>query len=207
MPVTHFPSDIELKSERLTLRTFRREDLDAENDWPDFEELIYHHYNPPRDNTESKDHRYLQSLRLFDTKLSILDAGKLVGYVGLYDTDFAAGKSWMGIQFAANQRSRGYCKESLLILCKEFFGSWGMNVMRLEVAAFNLPGIRCYESVGWLASRQFWHPHAYQRHLDFEHDSRLSPIAHHFRRTEAGVEVDYVEMELNTVRFHEIHNG
>jgi RimJ/RimL family protein N-acetyltransferase len=206
MSVSQFPSEIELKSERLTLRTFRREDLDAENDWPDFEDLIYHHYNPPRDNSNSKDHRYLQSLRLFNTKLSIFDGENLVGYVGLYDTNFSSCESWMGIQFASNQRSRGYCKESLLCLCKEFFGKWEMNVMRLEVAAFNLPGVRCYESIGWLVTRQFWHPHAYQRHLDYENDSRLASITHHFRRVETGVEVDYLEMELSSHRFREIHN-
>lgn len=204
--MTQFPTDIELFSDRLVLRSIRREDLDAENDWPDFEELIYHHYNPPRDDAQSKDHRYLQSLRLFNAKLSIIDSGALVGYVGLYDTKYETGESWMGIQFASNHRNRGYCKETLHKLCHTYFGEWEMKMLKLEVAAFNLPGIRCYESIGWLVSKQFWHPHAYQRHLDFENDPRLSSLAHHFRRTETGVEVEYLEMELSRTRFHEIHS-
>lgn len=207
MQLNQFPHNIELHSERLVLRSFRREDLDAESAWPDFEELIYHHYNPPRDDAQSRDHRFLQAARLFNAKLSIFDSGTLVGYVGLYDTNFDTGESWMGIQFAANQRSRGYCKESLLCLCRTFFNEWQMQKMKLEVAAFNLPGIRCYESVGWLTSRQFWHPHAYQRHLDFEKDPRLSSIAHHFRRNDSGVEVDYLEMELGRDRFQAIHGN
>ncbi len=206
MSIAHFPLDVELCSERLTLRTFRREDLDAENQWPDFEDLIYHHYNPPRDDSHGKDHRYLQSLRLFNIKLSIFDGEDLVGYVGLYETNFETGESWMGIQFSANQRNRGYCKESLECVCNTYFGEWGMKSIRLEVAAFNHPGIRCYTSVGWQTTKQFWHPHSYQRHLDFENDERLDSLRHHFRRIDSNVEVDYLEMELNVIRYNEIHS-
>jgi hypothetical protein len=56
--------------------------------------------------------------------------------------------------------------------------------------------VRCYEHVGFVTSRQFWHPHAYQRTLDYEGDPRLAPIRKHFRRHDNQVEVEYLEMEL-----------
>jgi len=146
-------------------------------------------------------------LRLFDLKLSIFDGEDLVGYVGLYDSNFETGESWMGIQFAADRRHRGYCKETLRLLTGYFFDEAGMKTMLLEVAAFNLPGIHCYEAAGWVTSKKFWHPHAYQRHLDFEHEPALAPIAQHFRRTPEGVEVDYVEMVLTEPRFRELNAG
>ncbi len=195
-PVKAFPQDIELHSERLLLRPTRREDLDREDHWPDFDEPIYRHYNPPRDSVASKEYRWQQNLKRFDLKLAILAEGELVGYIGLFGTDFETGRSEMGIQFAANQRGMGYCKESLKRLCDEFFQVWGMGEMRLEVAIFNLPGVLCYERCGFQTVRIFWNQHAYQRHLDFENDPRLLPIKQHFRKTDEVVEVEYLYMTV-----------
>jgi len=189
-----YPEDVKLHSKRLTLRTFRRSDLDVEDSWPDFTEPIYRHYNPLRDDGYSKDRRYLEGLNIFDLKLAILEGGINVGYVGLYDSDARERSAWMGIQFAADQRSKGYCKESLTLLCDAFFHDWRMERMSLEVAIFNLMGVRCYERVGFRMVRQFWHHRAYQRRLDYERDERLAPIRQHFRKGAMGVEVEYLEM-------------
>jgi len=191
-----YPFPILLKSERLILRSFLREDLDAEDAWPSFDEPIFHQYNPPRDSPESKDRRYQAGHKVFDFKLAILDGSVNVGYLGLYQSDLTARSAWMGIAFAANQRGKGYCKEALAILRDAFFDEWAMERMLLEVAIFNLSGIHCYEATGFLTTKRFWHPHAYQRHLDFEHDPRLEAIKQHFRHGEHDVEVEYLEMEM-----------
>lgn len=189
-----YPESVALRSERLLLRTFRREDLDLEDLWPDFDEPVNRQYNPRRDGAEAKEKRFHDGLKVFDLKLAIFDGETHVGYVGLYQTSYDKREAWMGIQFAADKRGMGYCKEALTLLCEAFFHTWRMERMMLEVAMFNEGGIRCYERVGFVAIRRFWNPNAYQRRLDFENDPRLAPVKHYFRRGENGVEVEFLEM-------------
>jgi len=198
---TGYPSEVALRSERLVLRTFRREDLNVEDLWPNFDEPIYRHYTPPRDSPESKDRRFHEGQQVFDLKLAILDSDLNVGYVGLYQSDYTTREAWMGIQFAADQRGKGYCKESLYLLCDAFLNQWGMEKMLLEVAIFNVAGVKCYEAVGFRKTKQFWHPKAYQRRLDFDNDPRLGPIRQHFRRIDGRVEVEYLEMAMTRETF------
>jgi diamine N-acetyltransferase len=197
-----FPQDTVLKTERLLLRPTRREDLDLEDLWPDYEDPIHQHYNPWHDSVASKNDRWKYNDRLFDLKLAIEWNNELVGYIALFNSDLARGTAEMGIQFAENRRGMGFCKESLKKLCEKYFDEWGMHEMHLEVAIFNLIAIRCYEQCGFKRIKEFWNPHAYQRFLDFEHDLRLTPLRPHFRRVETRIEVKYLEMQLTRTEYY-----
>jgi len=101
----------------------------------------------------------------------------------------------------------GSAKEALNKLCEKYFGDWEMSEMHLEVAIFNLPGIRCYERCGFKRTEKFWNPRAYQRFLDFDHDPRLIPIRQYFRRNDHGVEVEYLKMQLIRSDYLKLQSG
>ena len=196
------PSRSILQSERLYMRPWYREDLDLEDEWPDFDNPIYRHYNPPRDPKERRDLRFKKIARLFDLKLSIFNNDELVGYIALFGTDMDKLDSEMGINFAANHCSKGYCKESLRKLCDEFFKHWEMKRMRLEVAVFNEFGIRCYKRCGFRETKRFWNPKAPQRLIYHEGSSEFAHVAKHFRRGREDYEVEFIEMAVTPEEYY-----
>lgn len=190
-----------IKSPRLLMRPWKREDLDLEDNWPDFVDPIYRHYNPPRDPKIARDQRYERWRPLFNLRLSIFDSEGLAGYIALYKTDMTLMQSDLGIQFAAHKISLGYCKESLRALCDCFFYDWGMKRMRLEVAAFNDYGIRCYMHSGFSEKIRYWHPNAPQRFCNFETNPRLADKKEFFRKDEKGVQVNFVGMAVTSEEY------
>jgi len=196
-----------LRTERLYMRPWTREDLDLEDAWHDFDDPIYRHYNPRRDPPDKRDIRFQKIAALFDLKLAIFDEDGLTGYIALFGTDHEKLDSEMGINFAAHRCGRGYCKESLTRLCDEFFLHWGMQRMRLEVAVFNEFGIRCYERCGFREVRRFWNPRAPQRLYYQEGDPEYAHVARHFRRGENGYEVEFMEMAVTKDEYKQkFHN-
>ena len=190
------PARTVMRTERLHMRPWHREDMDAEDDWHDFDNPIYRHYNPPHDTQPERDIRYRKIVGLFDQKLAISDRDGLVGYIALFGTDLDELDSEMGINFAAHRCNRGYCKESLRKLCDEYFHHWGMERMRLEVARFNEFGIRCYKACGFREVKRFWNPRAPQRLFFNEDNPQLAHVRQFFRRGPNGYEVEFLKMAV-----------
>jgi len=190
-----------LRTDRLHMRPWQREDMDVEDDWHDFDNPIYRHYNPPRDAQPERDVRYQKIVGLFDQKLAISDNDGLAGYIALFGTDLNELDSEMGINFAAHRCNRGYCKESLRGLCDEYFHHWGMERMRLEVARFNEFGIRCYKACGFREVKRFWNPRAPQRLFFNEDHPQLAHIRQFFRRVQTGYEVEFIEMAVTRFEY------
>lgn len=191
------PSRSIIRTQRLYMRPWKREDLDHEDLWPDFLNPVYRHYNPPRDDKEARDNRFKKIVGLFDLRLSIFDQDGLAGYIALFGTDMKQKISEVGINFAAHKITQGYGKESLRALCDAYFYRWGMDRMRLESSIFNKIGLRCYQSCGFGETKQWWNGRAVQRFFNYENNPRLASVKHHFRKGENGVEVEFVEMQVS----------
>lgn len=82
-----------------------------------------------------------------------LDENKLIGNCGLHNIDFKNRKAVFGIFIGdKNYWSQGYGTDATKTMLRFAFEELGLNLVELEVYAFNPRAIRCYEKAGFRRS-------------------------------------------------------
>ena len=146
---------LKLHTEKISLRALEPEDLDflykLEND-----ESIWEVSNTQTPYSKFVLKQYLNNAQkdIYEAKqlrLAICNKDhQLVGLVDLYDFDPKHRRAGVGIIISATKdRSKGYGKEAITMLCKYASSQLQLRQLYAVIAHDNLPSIRLFETLGF----------------------------------------------------------
>jgi len=150
---------------RVSIRRFRRSDLQERLLWPPYMDSFFTHLNYPLGTFIEREKwlfaRTVNAGRMYFAAED--ENGKLIGEMSLREIDAAEKGSRLGIHMASNKTDQGYGREALSALLIHYFGEMDYSVMYLDVAAFNFRALHLYESLHFEHLSPFW-----RRILDFD---------------------------------------
>ena len=142
-----------LKGERVGLRYPQKESIDSYLAWMnDLDILQYLLRVRPMGRAEEEEWFANLSKRPDDLVFEIvsLEQGVPIGVCGLHRISGSNRSAEIGISIGdKSQWSRGYGREAMGLLCGYGFDVLNLNRIGLNVYAYNVRGIRCYERVGF----------------------------------------------------------
>ncbi|NLW22617.1 MAG: GNAT family N-acetyltransferase [Tissierellia bacterium] len=142
---------MEIRGERITIRTLKLEDAYYMNYWGKHENPLLFDYNiPPLTKEEIGEWYHYKIQKDKNRYYGIFnEEDKLIGYLGIKRIRKLFRDSLLGIVLDPNHINKGYGTEAILTFLDFYFNEMGMNKMYLEVAQFNKRAIRCYEKCGF----------------------------------------------------------
>lgn len=192
-------SPCSLQSERVSIREWKLADTRMQQTWPLYTDPLNILWNIPRPTS------------LYSSFLSIIHPfigggkyvwavqntdQKLIGRISLREVEHWRLRARLGISMAAPYVGRGFGTEALRLFLDYFFGSFGYVTMRLDVAAFNVRAIRCYENLGFRHIAHEWRNAGDVPGIDILDDPSYDTMASCFRREPNKTWVKFLEMEL-----------
>ncbi len=142
---------------RVRIRPLRREDMEARQSWPPFDDPLGIVWDMPRCSWRENDRWFA---RLTDGRYHLAYGvedlrGRLIGMISLREILWGD-SARLGIAFASTHVGQGYGSESLRLFLDYFFRTLGFRRMLLDVAAANLRAVRCYDRLGFRRVRSYW---------------------------------------------------
>ena len=146
------------EGEYTVVREFERADVDRWMAWPRHRDPLFDSYNAPIMSLRQRETYYQQRAHSSDSKQFSVDdhAGELVGRVSIREIDWGLGAAVLGISFHPQRLGQGYGTDALWAFLTHYFGPLCMNVLFLDVAAFNHRATRVYEKCGFRKCGQRW---------------------------------------------------
>lgn len=143
---------------RVTLREFRRADVDQWLAWPRHTDPLFQLFNPPTMSNRQRDVYYASKRDAADVRQFAVDDrdGRLVGRMNLREIDWFARTAVLGVSFRPDSLGQGLGTEALMLLLAHFFERMEMSALFLDVAAHNLRARRCYERCGFRTIGEHW---------------------------------------------------
>lgn len=187
-----------IRTAQLCIRPLKRQDMDARQCWPPFNDPLQLIWDMPRFSRQENDRWFA---RLNDRRHYLAYAvddldGLLIGMLSLRDISWDS-SARLGIAFRSTHVGKGYGTEAMAQFLPYFFHTLGFQRMVLDVAAANLRAVRCYHKLGFHKVRSFWR--SLDGPLDFELLDRPEYAQFHpfFRQRWGRVETLYCDMELS----------
>jgi RimJ/RimL family protein N-acetyltransferase len=182
--------------ERVRLRPWQRRDTLAQELWPRYNEPFSSLWNIPRSTSFDPDGRQGWSVQRY--AWAIEDGyQRMIGRISLREIDAHESSARLGISLSQHYVSQGLGTEALAIFLDAFFGSLGYSRMYLDVAAFNLRAVRCYERLGFEYIESEWRSAGRDPSLRLLDDPRYKEYQAFFRRGRHETLVEFYEMTLS----------
>jgi len=186
---------------RVTVRKFRRSDLQDRLEWPPYTDALFTHLNCDLSNFIEREKwifaRIMNSGRMY---FAIEDEhGEFIGEISLRDIDADAKMGRLGIHLASNKLGRAYGREALSALLSYYFLTMKWNAVFLDVAAYNHRALRLYERLNFQYLPPFW-----RRIVADESvltDPACAGIRQLLRRGPSGIEGFHHDMSLTRERY------
>lgn len=126
--------------------------------WPRHKDPLFESYNPPvlsprqRDNyfRQYHDSPVLRQYSVYDLQ------EEFVGRISIREIDWRLCTAVLGISFHPERLSQGLGSDALEAFLGYYFGPLRMNVLYLDVAAFNHRARRVYEKLGFIGRGERW---------------------------------------------------
>jgi RimJ/RimL family protein N-acetyltransferase len=189
---------MELRSDRLYLRPWNRQDDRQADEWPPYGDPLDTLWNLPRQLSATSTQWYSS----FDSgsmrRAWAVDdhSGLLIGRISLREIDERQGVARLGITFGAPYVGRGLGTEALALFLDYYFTDLGFQTMLLVVAGPNQRAVRCYRRLGFQAVGSDWRDAGMlfdKRVLDKPSFANLRQF---FRNGQYGLWVQFFEMRL-----------
>lgn len=195
--------DVVIAGPRVRIRGFTRDDVDAWQAWPDYDETLIAGTSPRRLTAEQRTRWYEDIVeRQRQIPFAVDDeTGFLIGRLFLRNVQIREGSGVLGIDLHPDFLGRAYGTESLRIFLPHFFDVLEFRKMLLSVASYNERARRCYLSLGFLPIGSHWDA---QPGRDISRAPEYEPVKHLFRRTVLGLETLYEDMALERERWHQL---
>lgn len=152
------PARVLARGERTVVREFDRTDVDRWIEWPPHADPLFHTYNAPYLSTRQRDLYYQQRRTCPDGRQYAVDdlQGELVGRISLRDIDWPARCAVLGVSFRPGRLNQGLGTDGLRCFCRYYFNVLELQILLLDVAAFNERACRVYEKCGFRRTGQRW---------------------------------------------------
>lgn len=146
------------RGEVTVVREFERADVDRWMAWPRHRDPLFESYNAPMMTVRQRDLYYQERTHSPDSRQYSVDdlSGEFVGRISIREIDWRLGASVLGISFHPERLGKGYGTDALWAFLSFYFGPLNMNVLFLDVAAFNHRAYRVYEKCGFRRCGQRW---------------------------------------------------
>lgn len=153
-------AEVVARGERTIIRTLLRADVDHWLSWPRHADPLFETYNPPRLTARQRDMYYQQRRNSLDSRQFSVDDldGNFVGRISIRDIDSRLGAAVLGISFHPQRLNGGLGSDAMHAFLRYYFDEMHMNVLFLDVAAFNQRARRVYEKCGFRESGRRWGP-------------------------------------------------
>lgn len=188
------PDATVLHGSRVRLRPWLRSDTLLQELWPRYTDPFHSLWNIPRSpsSDESNGRRFDQRYTWAIDNLQ----HRLIGRISLREVDERHTSARLGISLAQPYVGQGLGTEALRVFLDYYFGPLGFDRMRLDVAAVNLRAVRCYQRLGFRYLESEWRNVGSDPALRLLDDPQYRAMLRHFRRSPAGTQVEFYEMEL-----------
>ena len=197
------PVGIVARGSKTIVRWFQREDVDKRQQWPKHTDPLYSHNDPRPMSARERDLWFLEHTMSASHRMFAIDdlRGNMIGWITLRCVDMDSGSSVLGIALDPTKMGMGYGTDALKAFLGYYFGTMGLRLLRLDVAAFNLRAMRCYEKCGFRYVGQHWKEHPASAFPPIFSDPRYKDVSRYFRQTLLGVEVLYRDMVIDRISF------
>ncbi len=193
--MSNYASERSISGERVRLRAWQRRDTLAQELWPRYTEPFNSLWNIPR------------SYKLDDFAFGGWSAqrfvwavddrnGRLIGRISLREVQNDHSSARLGISVGQLYVSQGLGTEALRLFLNHYFTNLGFAALRLDVAAFNLRAVRCYERLGFQYVESEWRSASNDPALRLLDDPRYNDLVPFFRRGRYETHVEFYEMML-----------
>jgi len=180
---------------RVTLRPWQRGDTLSHELWPRYSEPFSSLWNIPHMISYNdvvgrgwSSQRYVWAV--------VDSARRLIGRISLREVDPKQGSARLGISLAQPHVGQGLGSEAMALFLDHYFGPLGFAQLNLDVAAFNLRAVRCYERLGFTYRASEWRSAGNDPALRLLDDPRYSDLAQFFRRDRHTTLIEFYEMVL-----------
>lgn len=146
------------RGSHTVVREFERADVDRWMAWPRHRDPLFDSYNAPMMSVRQRDLYYQERTHSPDSRQYSVDdlSGEFIGRISIREIDWRLGASVLGISFHPQRLGKGYGTDALWSFLTFYFGPLNMNVLFLDVAAFNRRAYRVYEKCGFARCGQRW---------------------------------------------------
>lgn len=183
-------------AERVHLRPWQRRDTLAQELWPRYTEPFSSLWNIPRTTFYEPETRQSWSAQRY--AWAIEDGyQRMIGRISLREIDMRQSSARLGISLSQHYVGQGLGTEALAAFLDAFFGSLGYSRMYLDVAAFNIRAVRCYERLGFEYLESEWRSAGRDPSLRLLDDARYNDHLAFFRRGRYETLVEFYEMTLS----------
>jgi RimJ/RimL family protein N-acetyltransferase len=184
-----------IHGERVRLRPWQRRDTLAQELWPRYTDPFSTLWNIPRINSFDDEIHSSWSAQRY--AWAIEDTyQRMIGRISLREIDVRQCSARLGISLSQHYLSQGLGTEALAIFLDYFFGSLGYATMFLDVAAFNVRAVRCYERLRFEYVESEWRGAGRDPSLRLLDDPRYKDYLSYFRRGRFETLVEFYEMVL-----------
>lgn len=189
---------LDMQSTRVLIRPWEHHDDGIERTWPPYSDPFSAFWNIPRNRTLIEGiFSFSFGFGTYRWVWAIEDSnGTLIGRISLRDIKYYAQQARLGISLAEPYTSKGIGTEALSLFLDHFFGPLRFTTMRLDVAAFNLRAIRCYERLGFQHVGSEWRKTTPDPCLLLLDDPAYHHLLPFFRHERYTMWVQFLEMEL-----------
>jgi diamine N-acetyltransferase len=181
--------------ERVRLRSWQRRDTLAQELWPRYTEPFNSLWNIPRSHGFDDFTFGGWSAQRFVWAVDDR-TDRLIGRISLREVQNDRSSARLGISIAQSYVSQGLGTEALRLFIDYYFRTLTFAVMRLDVAAFNLRAVRCYERLGFQYVESEWRSAGSDPAIRLLDDPRYSDLVPFFRRGRYETHVEFYEMIL-----------
>ncbi|MBV9354896.1 MAG: GNAT family N-acetyltransferase [Chloroflexi bacterium] len=180
---------------RIRIRPFTRDDVDAWQEWADYDDPLLVGTSPRRMGPDQRGRWFDDVLqRQRQIPFAVDDEhGEMIGRLFLRHVRRDERSAVLGIDLRPDRLSQRYGTEALGGFLEYFFGEMGFDRMLLSVAAHNQRARRCYESLGFRTIGSHWDSHSGP---DVARSPRYAQVKGMFRRGLLGVEALFYDMAL-----------
>jgi RimJ/RimL family protein N-acetyltransferase len=181
----------------VVLRSWQSRDDGAQRSWPRYTDPLNALWNIPRSPGLSGNMFFPGNALGFSRRVWAVDYdGVLIGRISLREIDQQSHRARLGISLSASYVGHGLGTETLGLFLDLFFGPLDFQKMVLDVAAFNVRAVRCYQRLGFHIVSDEWRKSSYDSALRTLDDAANAELRRHFRRERFGTWVQFYEMEL-----------
>ena len=181
---------------RARVRPFSRVDVDAWQDWPDYEEQLLVGTSPRRMSPDQRS-RWFDDITQRQRQIPFAvedETGHMIGRIFLRHVRHEEHSAVLGIDLRPASVGQGYGTEALGAFLYHYFDNMGFERMLLSVAAHNVRARRCYESLGFNTVGTHWDAHIGP---DVVNKDEFASVRHLFRRGPLGLESLFYDMRLD----------
>lgn len=182
--------------ERVRLRPWQRRDTLSQELWPRYTDPFSSLWNIPRTTFFTDDLRVGWSSQRYVWAVED-ELQRLIGRISLREIDLGASSARLGISLSQHFVSQGLGSEALRLFLEAYFGPLGYTTMYLDVAAFNIRAVRCYERLGFTYVESEWRSAGRDPSLRLLDDPRYKQFQAYFRRGRYETMVEFYEMMLS----------